>query len=89
MTRYGTSHFVDRAAAEAYYCGVRTTFTRGPLKGRTVVRGGMGYRPCHITEMLTNGTIHLGTPTLPPGGVLSVIASEGRYQITIPDLIAA
>lgn len=97
MVSYGTSHFVDMAAAVAYYCGERITYRRSfrdennrvKTIRRTVVRGGMGYKPEDVQIMLNDGTIHLGTPELPTGAKLCVIPGEGRYEIAIPNPVAA
>ncbi len=77
----GTSNFVTRAAAVAYYCG--TTRQLGRHKVRS---GGLGYKASDIDAMIADGSISIGEPAdLPPGAVLSVIKDEGRYQYTVKE----
>jgi len=72
MTRtltWGTSHFVSKAAAIAYYL---------PYEGNHAVVAA-------VNRKLAAGEIHIGPPTLKPGDRLTIVDAGTRYAIEAPD----
>lgn len=67
MTKWGTSCFVSRQAAEDYY--------------RPYVQGSPKDLKAAVAEKIMAGHIYIGKPSLKDGERLSVIPGEGRYQI--------
>ncbi len=66
VTRWGTSYFVSRRAAERYY--------KPYAEHGDDVKAWVGRK-------LAEGEIHIGVPHLKDGEKLSIIPGEGRYQI--------